>query len=127
MAGPSIEQTKSSLAAALTRLTTRDRFNVIQLNNTVRSLFPTPQPVTTAAMRKAIHYVEGLSADGGTEMPPALRQALKNHQDSTRLQQIILITDGQVGNEEELFELLTIVWEPDESSRSGSAPRLTAT
>jgi len=107
MAGPSIEQAKSSLAAALTRLTTQDRFNVIQFNNTVRSLFSTPQPVTTAAMRKAIRYVEGLSADGGTDMLPALRQALKSQQDSSRLQQIILITDGQIGNEDELFELLT--------------------
>ena len=107
MAGPSIEQAKSSLAAALTRLTTQDRVNVIQFNNTVRSLFSSPQPVTTTAIRKAIRYVEGLSADGGTEMLPALRQALKSQQDSTRLQQIILITDGQVGNEDELFELLT--------------------
>jgi Ca-activated chloride channel homolog len=106
MAGPSIEQAKASLAAALTRLTTQDRFNVIQFNNTVRSLFSAPQPVTTAAMRKAIRYVEGLSADGGTEMLPALRQALKSPQDSTRRQQIVLITDGQVGNEDELFELL---------------------
>jgi Ca-activated chloride channel family protein len=106
MAGPSIEQAKASLAAALTRLTTRDRFNVIQFNNTVRSLFSSPQPVTTTAMRKAVRYVEGLSADGGTDMLPALRQALKSSQDSTRLQQIILITDGQVGNEDELFELL---------------------
>ena len=105
MAGPSIEQAKASLAAALTRLTTQDRVNVIQFNNTVRSVFSSPQPVTTAAMRKAIRYVEGLSADGGTEMLPALRQALKSTQDSTRLQQIV-ITDGQVGNEDELFELL---------------------
>lgn len=107
MAGPSIEQAKASLTAALTRLTTQDRFNVIQFNNAVRSLFPSPQPVTTAAMRKAVKYVEGLSADGGTEVLPALRQALKSPQDSTRLQQVILITDGQVGNEDELFELLT--------------------
>ena len=106
MAGPSIEQAKSALATALTRLTTQDRFNVIQFNNTVRSLFSAPQPVTTAAMRKAIRYVESLSADGGTEMLPALRQALKSPQDSIRLQQIVLITDGQVGNEDELFELL---------------------
>ncbi len=73
MAGPSIEQAKASLAAALTRLTTQDRVNVIQFNNTVRSLYSSPQPVTTAAKRKAIGYVEGLSADGGTEMLPALR------------------------------------------------------
>ena len=106
MAGPSIEQAKLSLAAALTRLTTQDRFNIIQFNNAVRSLFSTPQPVTTTSIKKAVRYVERLAADGGTDMLPALRQALKSPQDSTRLQHIILITDGQVGNEDELFELL---------------------
>jgi len=106
MAGPSIEQAKTSVAAALTRLTTQDRFNIIQFNNRVRSLFPTPQPVTTTTIKQAIRYSEQLSADGGTEVLPALRQALKSPQDRSRLQQIILLTDGQVGNEEELFELL---------------------
>jgi Ca-activated chloride channel family protein len=106
MAGASIEQAKGSLAAALARLTTQDRFNIIQFNHTVRSLFSIPQPVTTTAMQQAIRYTEQLTADGGTEILPALRQALKSPQDSARLQQIILITDGQVGNEEELFELL---------------------
>ena len=106
MAGASIEQAKGSLAAALARLTTQDRFNIIQFNHTVRSLFPIPQPVTTTAVQQAIRYTEQLTADGGTEILPALRQALKSPQDSARLQQIILITDGQVGNEEELFELL---------------------
>jgi Ca-activated chloride channel family protein len=106
MAGPSIEQAKSSLAAALTRLTTRDRFNIIQFNNTVRSLFPSLEPVTAASIRKAIHYTEHFSPDGGTEIASALRQALKSPQDKTRIQQMVLLTDGQVGNEEELLELL---------------------
>ena len=106
MAGTSIEQARGSLTAALSRLTTQDRFNIIQFNHTVRSLFPIPQPVTTTTMQQAIRYTEHLTADGGTEILPALRQALKSPEDSARLQQIILITDGQVGNEEELFELL---------------------
>jgi len=106
MAGASIAQAKSSLSAALSRLTTQDRFNIIQFNHTVRSLFPIPQPVTIKSMQQAIRYTEHVTADGGTEILPALRQALKSPQDSSRLQQIILITDGQVGNEEELFELL---------------------
>ncbi len=106
MAGPSIDQAKQSLAAALTRLTTQDRFNIIQFNNTVRSLFSAPQPVTTTTIKQAVRYTEQLSADGGTEVLPALRQALKSPVDNARLQQIILLTDGQVGNEEELFELL---------------------
>ncbi|GKS58283.1 marine proteobacterial sortase target protein [Nitrospira sp.] len=106
MAGPSIDQAKSSLTAALTRLTTQDRFNIIQFSNTVRSLFPSLEPVTTASIRKAVRYAEGLSSNGGTEMLPALRHALKAPQDASRIQQIVLLTDGQVGNEAELFELL---------------------
>ncbi len=106
MAGPSIDQAKRALAAALPRLSMQDRFNIIQFNHTVRSLFAGPQPVTTTTIKQAIHYTERLSADGGTEVLPALRQALKSPQESARLQQIILLTDGQVGNEEELFELL---------------------
>lgn len=106
MAGASIAQAKSSLAAALTRLTAQDRFNIIQFNNQVRSLFAAPQPVTTTTIRQAVRYTEHLTADGGTEVLPALRQALKSPQDASRLQQFILLTDGQIGNEEELFELL---------------------
>jgi Ca-activated chloride channel family protein len=87
-------------------LTTRDRFNIIQFNNTVRSLFPSLEPVTAASIRKAIRYAEHLSADGGTEIVSALRQALKSPIEKARIQQMVLLTDGQVGNEEELFELL---------------------
>lgn len=106
MAGTSIEQAKASLSLALSRLTTQDRFNVIQFNNVVRSLFPGLEPVTPDSMKKAVRYAEHLVADGGTEILPAVRQALKSHQDPARLQQIVLLTDGQVGNEDELFDLL---------------------
>ena len=106
MAGQSIEQAKASLTLALSRLTTQDRFNIIQFNNRVRSLFSDLQPVTAITIKKAVRFADHLSADGGTEMLPALRQALKGSEDLHRLQQVILLTDGQIGNEEELFELL---------------------
>ena len=94
MAGQSIEQAKTSVAQALSRLTTQDRFNVIQFNNRVRSLFSDLQPVTAATIKKALRYADRLTADGGTEMLPALRQALKGSEDVHRLQQVILLTDG---------------------------------
>ena len=106
MAGTSIDQAKASLALALSRLTTQDRFNVIQFNNQVRALFPSLQPVTIQTIKKAVRYAEQLTADGGTEIIPALRQALNSPEEPARLQQVILLTDGQVGNETELFELL---------------------
>jgi Ca-activated chloride channel family protein len=47
-----------------------------------------------------------LKANGGTEILPALRTALKGPASSTHLRQVIFLTDGQVGNEEELFEVI---------------------
>jgi Ca-activated chloride channel family protein len=106
MSGTSIEQARAALLMALPRLTARDTFNVIEFNSIVHALFPTPQPVTTATMRKAMKFVDRLAANGGTEMLPALTQALKASADAQRTQQVIFLTDGQVGNETELFELI---------------------
>lgn len=106
MSGTSIEQARAALLMALPRLTSRDTFNVIEFNNVVHILFSAPQPVTTATMRKAVRFVDGLVASGGTEMLSALTQALKAPADEKRIQQVVFLTDGQVGNETELFELI---------------------
>jgi len=106
MAGQSIEQAKAALLLALTRLTAQDRFNVIQFNSVTHVLFSQPQPVRTDTLRKAVHYVEGLRANGGTEILPALKMALKGAALETHLRQVIFLTDGQVGNEDELFGVI---------------------
>ena len=77
MAGTSIEQAKAALLLALNRLTAQDRFNVIQFNSVTHVLFSQPQSVKTDTLRKAVHYVEQLRANGGTEILPALKMALK--------------------------------------------------
>lgn len=106
MAGTSIEQAKAALVLALGRLTSQDRFNLIQFNNAIHLLFSEPQPVNTDSIGKAVRYVEQLYANGGTEMLPALRMALKGRPPATHLRQVIFLTDGQVGNEEELFRVI---------------------
>ncbi len=106
MSGTSIEQAKAALLLALNRLTAQDRFNVIQFNSVTHVLFSQPQSVTTNTLRKAVHYVERLRANGGTEILPALKMALKGAAPSSHLRQVIFLTDGQVGNEDELFEVI---------------------
>lgn len=106
MAGTSIEQAKAALLMALTRLTAQDRFNVIQFNSVTHVLFSQAQPVTTTTIRKAVHYVERLHANGGTEILPALKTALKGIAPAEHLRQVIFLTDGQVGNEDELFGVI---------------------
>ncbi|MEQ1794122.1 MAG: VIT domain-containing protein, partial [Nitrospira sp.] len=66
MSGTSIEQAKAALLLALNRLTAQDRFNVIQFNSITHVLFSQPQRVKPETLRKAVHYVEQLKANGGT-------------------------------------------------------------
>jgi len=104
MEGESIRQAKAALAMALDRLQPGDRFNVIRFSSDMSSLFASPTAWSPATLRQAKGFVAALTAQGGTEMRPALRQALSAVTPEGRLHQIVFITDGAVGNEHELFQ-----------------------
>jgi len=106
MHGASIEQAKQALLLALEGLRPEDSFNVIQFNSIVDVLFPGSVPATPVNIRAATRYIRNLAANGGTEMYPALERALVQAGEETRLRQIVFITDGSVGNEQELFGLI---------------------
>lgn len=116
MAGESIEQARLSLALALDRLKPSDRFNVIQFHTTTHSLFANPVAATSHNLEKAKRFVRGVESNGGTEMLEALRVALSQGGPESRdetgdantlpLQQVIFITDGSVGNEQELMRYI---------------------
>jgi Ca-activated chloride channel family protein len=115
MAGDSMDQARAALGVGLDALGPDDRFNLLQFNSITESLFADPVPVTPEALREARRWVERLDADGGTDMAPALRRALKTRpgtnpvavtQGGRRqdlLRQVVFITDGAVGNERELL------------------------
>ena len=106
MAGTSIEQAKRALDMALTRLRPHDRFNVIQFNSSTDLLFSQAQAASPANLRRARRYIRGLGADGGTEMASALFAALHDQGESQYVRQVIFLTDGSVGNETALFDLI---------------------
>ena len=104
MAGASIVQAKAALSRALDALTPQDRFNLIQFNSKTEQLHPASVPATPGEIRRARQWVQGLQANGGTEMLPALRAALLGDDgDSGAVRQVVFITDGMVGNEDQLF------------------------
>lgn len=106
MRGSSIEQAKSSLLKALDRLRPQDRFNIIEFNSSWSRLFAGVQFPDAYSLNRAREWVARLGAGGGTNMLPALEQALADGDDETQLKQIVFITDGAVGNERALFELI---------------------
>jgi len=104
MHGDSIEQAKAALARALKHLRPEDRFNVIQFNNETSSLFPAAADANQRNLYRALRYVAGLEAEGGTMMRPALERALRDAPMEGLLRQVVFLTDGAVSNEDELFQ-----------------------
>ncbi len=107
MAGTSIEQAKAALIQALGRLQPQDRFNIIWFNDTTEHLYPRSIPASSQAIQQASLFVNGLKADGGTVMLPALALALNDQPELTRIRQLIFLTDGNVDNENVLFNLIS--------------------
>ena len=109
MGGTSIIQAKASLLYALGRLQPTDRFNVIRFDDTMDVLFPTPVAANSANIGNATSFVSALQARGGTEMVPAMLAALSdtNHDDANYVRQVVFLTDGAIGNEQQLFETIS--------------------
>jgi Ca-activated chloride channel family protein len=108
MGGTSIEQAKASLTYALGRLQPTDRFNVIRFDDTMDVLFSAPVAADSEHLRRATSFVRGLQASGGTEMVPAMRAALTDSgSDTDFVRQVVFLTDGAIGNEQQLFDTIT--------------------
>ncbi|MEY9756179.1 marine proteobacterial sortase target protein [Bradyrhizobium yuanmingense] len=107
MGGTSIVQAKASLLYALGRLQPNDRFNVIRFDDTMDMLFPAAVPADAAHIGEATSFVGALQARGGTEMVPAMRAALADRLDTGMVRQVVFLTDGAIGNEQQLFDAIT--------------------
>jgi Ca-activated chloride channel family protein len=107
MAGPSMEQAKASLISALQKLKPQDRFNVIRFNHEMDQLFLQPVAVNATNIAQATGWVQALKAEGGTEMATAMQQALLDADPKApTLRQVVFLTDGSIGNERQLFEII---------------------
>ncbi len=109
MEGASMEQAKEALIRGLGTLQAGDRFNVLRFDDTFDELFAAPVAADAANVDGAKRFVGNLNANGGTEMIAPLREALVDDTpaDAKRLRQVVFITDGAIGNEQEMFSILS--------------------
>ncbi|MDH3616819.1 MAG: marine proteobacterial sortase target protein, partial [Gammaproteobacteria bacterium] len=106
MHGVSIAQAKRAVQLALKGLQPTDRFNVIEFNSITNTLYPTSVAASPSNINRALNFVQQLQANGGTEMRPALNAALSGEPPKTHLRQIVFVTDGSVGYEDEMFSMI---------------------
>lgn len=106
MAGESMRQAKAALLLGLQKLRPGDKFNVIRFDDTFDVLFKSAVPANETNLKVATNFVSGLDANGGTEIYAALQAALADltPTDKAHLRQVIFLTDGAVGNEDQVLQ-----------------------
>jgi Ca-activated chloride channel family protein len=106
MHGVSMSQAKRAVDLAIKALKPGDLFNVIEFDSHTTALYPHSMSASANNIASAIKFVQRLQADGGTEMRPALKLALSTPARESHLRQIVFITDGSVGYEDQMFSMI---------------------
>jgi Ca-activated chloride channel family protein len=109
MEGWKMVAARRAAARMIDTLTSRDRFHVVAFDN-VMELVPGPQLVSATDRNRfaAIEALSKLEARGGTELHDPLRHAvgLLAGGSDERERVVVLVTDGQVGNEDHILREL---------------------
>jgi len=81
-----------------------DTFTIIDFANTTTQLSPQPLANTAPNRTQALNYINGLQANGGTELMNGIRAVLNFPPAApNRLRSVVLLTDGYIGNESEVI------------------------
>jgi len=101
--GEPLAKSKELMRRFIQGLNPNDTFTIIDFANTAKALSTNPLANTAANRQSAINYIQNLQANGGTELLNGI-QAVMNFPAATgRLRSIVLITDGYIGNENEVL------------------------
>ncbi len=106
MGGTSIGEVRDALQLCLRSMIAGCRFNIVGFGTSVESLFPESQPYNETSLAAASRHVSALEANlGGTEILAPLQQVLSAARGELR-RQVIVLTDGQVTNTDDVLALV---------------------
>jgi Ca-activated chloride channel family protein len=100
MEGDSITQAKDALRVCLRHLREGDRFNILAFESSYTAFSPSSVVFDQRMLERADRWVSKLNASGGTELLAPMTFAAQ----STNGGVIVLLTDGQVGNEQQILQ-----------------------
>lgn len=101
MYGNKMEETKKAVIECLKQLDIGDKFNIIPFESRFSAMNINSIEYNEENLQKAIEYVNNLQPTGGTEILNPIKFALYQ-KETDKI--ILLFTDGQVGNEQEIIQ-----------------------
>jgi Ca-activated chloride channel family protein len=107
MQGSSIAEARNALQLALRSLRPGMHFNLVGFGSQYEALFPESREYGDDTLATAAEHVRRLDAGlGGTEILPALEFVLQQEPRAGFVRQVLLLTDGQVTNTEDVIALV---------------------
>ena len=103
MHGRPMELAKAAMQRAIAGLRPTDTFRVLSFSDTTSALSTEALSATPANLARARRFVDGMQALGATEMLRGVRAALEPATEDGRMRIVLLMTDGFIGNETEVF------------------------
>jgi len=106
MSGNSLRKMQGALIAFINQLPEKHNINIIAFDDYHYKLFNHPKPLTVNTKQQALRFVRNLEAKGGTNMFPAVYEAIFEKSVLPMKHQIVLMTDGAIGYEAEMMAIV---------------------
>ena len=102
--GAPLMQCQELMRRFIAGLNPDDTFSIIDFSDNTQQLSPVPLTNTSQNRSRAMGYINQLNAGGGTELLRGIRAVLNFPvTDPGRLRSIVLLTDGYIGNENQIL------------------------
>lgn len=107
MNGYPIDTAKELIKDLVTHLNKTDRFNLVLFSGASVVMSPESVPATSENVGKAINLIDQQDGSDGTEIMPALENALSIPRDDKFSRSVVIITDGFIDCESDVFYLIS--------------------
>ena len=106
MSGAPLDMAKRAMSEAFASMDSRDSFTVLDFNDSVSTLSPRPMAANPENIAAGKQYVDAFVGHGGTDMRAGIEAALTLPQDADRERYIVFLTDGYIGNEADILQMV---------------------
>ncbi|MGD2030095.1 MAG: VWA domain-containing protein, partial [Desulfobacterales bacterium] len=106
MHGFPLNTAKKLIKNLIENLKESDKFNVVLFAGGSRVMAPASVPASGKNIHSAIRLIDAQKGGGGTELSSALKKALSLPADEAYARTILIITDGYIAAEKDVFQLI---------------------
>ena len=103
MSGEPIAAAKALVRHALREMRPSDTFQILRFSSNASGLAPAPLACTPENVRRGLAYIDALQGGGGTMMIEGVKAALDAPADPNRLRIVMFLTDGYIGNDDQVL------------------------